>query len=185
MRIALAVLALAAPVARADEAAPPAAPPPAEKPPAETYDPAADGGPNYFAAPRGRDIVIESREDRSTSNITLLAALGGAGAVAGAIGVYFNLDARSASAEVSANKFTGLVWSEERQDAVDRANRSSTLAGVFYGIGGALLLATAITYIVTEPPTEKILIRPHRNSKPQPVVAPTEGGALVGGSWRF
>lgn len=185
MRTALAVLALAAPtVARADEPAPPAPPP--ETPPAtETHDPAADGGPTYFAAPRGRDIVIESREDRSTSNITLLAALGGAGAITGAIGVYFNLDARSASDEVSANKFTGEVWNEERQEAFDRANRSSALAGVFYGIGGALLLATAITYIVTEPETEKILIRPHANSKPQPLVAPTPGGALLGGSWRF
>src|SRR5262245_52535927 len=146
MRIALAFVALAAPaVAVADEPLPPApAPPPVDRPAADP----ADGGGRYFAPPKGRDIVITSRDDRSTENITLLAVLGAAGVVSGGLGLYFNLDARKAAADVSADRFTGEVWTAERDATYDRANRSSMLAGVFYGIGGALLVGTAITYIV-------------------------------------
>jgi hypothetical protein len=56
---------------------------------------------------------------------------------------------------------------------------------VFYGIGGGLLLATAITYIATEPGPETIVIEPHVSRKPTALVAPTRGGAIVGGAWRF
>ena len=55
------------------------------------------------------------------------------------------------------------------------------VAGVFYGIGGALLLTSAIAYIATEPKAETTVIHPHAAA----LVAPTNGGAIVGGAWRF
>ena len=208
MRLALALAAtIAVPVTAVAEEAPPqqlpAGPAPAEPPPAggapgETpkVDPAygdypdrtlpepADGRKN-FPSPRGKDIVIVSHPDRSKSNITLLAALGGGGVVLAAVGLYFHFDARTATSEVEASTFTGEPWTRERQETYERAERSSTLAGVFYGVGGALVLATAITYIATEPKAEKIIIHPHTNPKPVALVAPTRGGAMVGGMWRF
>jgi len=187
MRIALALVLLATP-AIADEPPPPAPGPTAPAPPPPTYGPAADpadGGGNYFAAPKGKDIVVESRDDRPTSNLVLLGALGGGVAVLGGIGVYFNLDSKSAADKVSAHKFTGQAWTSEQQADYDRSKSSAVLTGVFYGIGGALLLGTIITFIVTEPKAETIIIHPHAASKPTALVAPTDGGALVGGRWSF
>ena len=202
MRTALALLLVAAP-AIADEAPgagplgtqppapPPASPARAEPPPAPpppTYGPAndpADGGASYFAPPKGKDIVIESRDDRSTGNIAMLGALGGAAAVMGGIGVYFNLDSKSSADKVSAHKFTGEVWTSELQSEYDHAHSAAVVAGVFYGIGGALLIGTIVAFIATEPKTEQIIIHPHAASKPTAIVAPTNGGALLGGRWRF
>ena len=53
-------------------------------------------------------------------------------------------------------------------------------AGVLYGVGGALLIATAITYIVTEPEAETTVIHPHsphaaRWSRRRPVARSSAG----------
>ncbi len=133
---------------------------------------------------RGRDIVVRYRADRPKKNIVTLALLGGSSVVFGAIGLYFNLEARSASDEVSALKFTGRPWTPERQDRYDEAVRDSTIAGVMYGIGGALLLTTAVYYIVTEPAQEEMVITPN-SRRPHALVTPTPGGAFVGGGWSF
>jgi hypothetical protein len=133
----------------------------------------------------GKDIYIKSYPDRSHKNMMGLAIAGGASVVLGGIGLYFHLDSRSKSNEVNAHKFTGEVWTSDRQDAYEAANRSAVVAGVFYGIGGAVLLGTAIAYMVTEPKMETIVIHPHTSPKPTALVAPTNGGAMVGGSWSF
>src|SRR5690606_19208041 len=108
-------------------------------------------------------------------------------AVFGAVGLYFHLDARSAKTDVEAKPqcTTGPMglecapvrtWSPAYADTYDRAVRSSTIAGVAYGVGGALLLTTAILYIVTEPDLETRTIHPHVNRKPPvAIVAPSPG----------
>jgi hypothetical protein len=148
-------------------------------------NPLADGGPGYFSAPRGKPIVIVSHPDRSTANLTALVALGGSGAIATAIGLVFHLRSNNARDEVASDRFTGEVWTADRQAAYDRAHSSSIVAGALYGIGGALLLSTAIVYIATDPEPEYITINPHVSPKPTATVAPTRGGAMVGGTWSF
>ena len=148
-------------------------------------NPLADGGPGYFAAPRGKPIVIISHPDRSTRNVATLAVLGGSGAIVTAIGLVFHLRANNARDEVAADRYTGEVWTPERQATYDRAHSSSIVAGALYGVGGALLLSTAILYIATDPKPEYITINPHVSPKPSAMVAPTRGGAMVGGTWSF
>lgn len=152
-------------------------------------DPAYGGRPDAdvrnFPSPRGKDVVIVAYPDRSTKNVAIMGALAGAGVVAGAFGLYFHLDSRSASDEVSAHKATNVPWTQDQQDTYDRANRSATAAGVLYGIGGGLILATAVMFIVTEPKPETMIIHPHVDPKPTALVAPTRGGAMIGGAWRF
>ncbi|HUS32828.1 MAG TPA: hypothetical protein VMZ53_30210 [Kofleriaceae bacterium] len=133
----------------------------------------------------GRDIYIKSYPDRSHKNVMGLSIAGGAAVVLGGVGLYFHLDSRSKSNDVSANKYTGEVWTAERQDTYDSANRSAVVAGVFYGIGGAVLIGTAIAYMITEPKMETTVLHPHTSPKPTAMVAPTRGGALVGGAWSF
>jgi hypothetical protein len=166
----------------ASEPAPAPAPeaPPVEPGPAPKSDPAY-GDVRNFPAPKGKDVVVVGYPERSKQNIVLLGSLAAGGVVMGAIGLYFNLDASSASDEVSANKATGEPWSADKQEVYERAHRSTVTAGIFYGIGGGLLLATAVAYIVTEPKAETTVIHPHATA----LVAPTKGGAIVGGAWRF
>jgi hypothetical protein len=133
----------------------------------------------------GREIVVRYYPDRPRDNVRLLAATAGAGALFGLVGLYFHLDWRSTSSAVAADTFTGRTWSDSHQEQFEQAQRSSTIAGVMYGIGGALLLTTAIAYIVTEPKMETRIIHPHTNAKPMAMVAPIQGGALVGGGWTF
>jgi hypothetical protein len=130
---------------------------------------------------RGKDIVIVTPGDRSRDNILLISGMAGAGAILSGVGLYFHLDARSASNQVSASTPTDKAWTKSEQALYDEAHSSTTKAAVFYGIGGALVLASVITLMVTQPESETTIIHPHGT----PTVAPTPGGALVGGAWRF
>ena len=161
---------------------------PKDEPKADpAYGERPDADVRNFPAPRGKDVIIVAYPDRSTKSLVTLGVLGGTGVVAGAIGLYFHLRSRDASDEVAAHKFTGEPWTSDRQDAYDRAHSSATTAGVLYGVGGALVLATAVLYIVTEPKPETMTIHPHVDySKPSALVAPLrEGGAMVAGAWSF
>lgn len=161
------------------------APPPPEQPAPEPdpayderpqYDPA-DGGGGYFAAPKGKDIYIKQYPDRSRANIIGLWSTAGAGVVLGGVGLAFHLDYRSKADDLASKRFTGEPWTADRQAVYDDAHRSSVVAGVFYGLGGATLLAATIAFIVTEPKVETIVIHPHVDPKP--------GGAIIGGGFSF
>jgi hypothetical protein len=129
-----------------------------------------------------RKIEIVTRPERSLGNKLLLAGLAGGGAIAGGIGVYFHLESRDAANAVAADSFTSMAWTPEDQANVDRAEDNRGKAAIAYGIGGGLLVAAIVTLIVTEPKAETIVITPNR---PMPIVAPAEGGALLGGRWSF
>ena len=129
-----------------------------------------------------KDIVIETPGERTQEQRLLIGGLAGAGVLVGALGLYFHLDSRDASDQVSASAFTARAWTADEQDAFDRADRSGTRAAIGYGVGGALLVAAVVTLIVTDPGTEVTVIRPRSAS---PVVSPAPGGALFGGMWSF
>lgn len=126
---------------------------------------------------RHKDIVVTTPGERTTKNIAVLATIAGAGALLGGVGLYFNLDSQSAANDVSAHRPTSLPWTPERQATYDRAHDSGVKAGIFYGVGGALVLGAAIAYIVTEPKAETTVIHPHIEVGP--------GGATLGGTWSF
>ena len=129
-----------------------------------------------------RDIVIETPGERSTSTKAVVGGIFGASLLVGGLGVYWHLDSRSASRDVSASKFTGNAWTSDDIALADQADRSRTRATIAYGIGGALLIGAAIAFIVTDPPSETVLITPTRGT---PIIAPTRGGAVLGGMWSF
>ncbi len=132
--------------------------------------------------PRPREIVIEIPGERSLANKLALAGVAGAGLLAGAAGLSFHLDARSAAQDVEAARFTGRAWTEARAELVDRAERSSARAAIGYGVGGALVAGAAVAYILTAPRSETSVIR---TTDLTPAVAPVRGGAVLGGTWRF
>jgi len=124
-----------------------------------------------------KDIVVTTTPDRSPKNVAILASIAGAAAVLGGIGVYYNLDSKSAADDVSAHQPMSLPWTPQRQATYDQAHDSAVKAEIFYGVGGALLIGAVVGLIVTQPKAETTVIHPHVE------VAP--GGAVLGGSWRF
>lgn len=126
---------------------------------------------------RHKDIVIVTPGERTAKNIAILASIAGAGALLGGVGVYFNLDSKSAADEVSQSRPVSVPWTPARQATYDRAHDSAVKAGVFYGIGGALVLGAVVGMIVTTPKSETTVIHPHVAVGPQ--------GATIGGSWEW
>ena len=141
-----------------------------------------------YVAPPSKDIVITAPGERTTKNLATLGAIAGAGLVVGAVGIYFNLDARDAANQVTATTAidpiaglhgSGKTWTIADQALVDRANSSSTKAEVFYAIGGAAVVAAVVAYIVTAPPEQRTVIHTHA------AIAPARGGAVVGEWWSW
>lgn len=140
-----------------------------------------------LAAPRvaraEKDIVIEIPGERTLEQKLLVGGIAGAGALASALGAYFHLDSRDAANEVSSDTYTGHAWTSEDVALVDRADRSRTRAIVGYSIGGTLLVGAIVAFILTDPPSETAVIRPH--GRGSATIAPTEGGAMAFGTWSF
>lgn len=179
MRLAWIALALVVSArAFADEPAPPP-PEPAAAPPsaAPVHEP--ESAPDYRPQPMQKDIVIRVNRDRDTNNILLISGIAGAGAILGAVGVYYNLDSRDAARAVSPKMPTHQPWTAAQQADYDRAHSSGVKAGIFYGVGGAALIAAAVLFIATAPGEDKTVIHPHY------AIAPTPGGAFVARAWSF
>ena len=114
----------------------------------------------------------------------MLAGIVGAGALLSGLGVYYNLDSKTAADNVSPKHPTNAPWTQTQIDEVDRAHSSAVKAGIFYGVGGAVLVGAIVTFIVTQPQAETTIIHPHY-TRVQPILAPTPTGALIGGAWSF
>ncbi|MEO8700025.1 MAG: hypothetical protein ABI867_08270 [Kofleriaceae bacterium] len=124
---------------------------------------------------RPREIVIDVPGERTRNQKILIGSLLGTGAIAGAIGLYFHLDSRDAADSVSASQPTGEAWSDDDQALVERGARSRTRAAIGYSIGGAFMIGTIVSLIITSPKPERNVIRPH--------FAVNEHGGILGGAW--
>lgn len=129
---------------------------------------------------RPREIVIDVPGVRSRTQKIALGSLVAAGVIAGSIGLYFHLDSRSAANEVSESVFNGKTWTPEREQRFDEGERSKSRAGIGYAIGGAFVIGAIVTLIVTDPGSERAVIRPRHAG-----VVPVPGGAVAGAGWSF
>ena len=144
--------------------------------PAEPTDPTDTP---VFKPPTGHDIVVEIPGERTNMNIAVISGIAAGGALIGGLGVYFHLDSKSESNKVSAGVPTSRPWLPSDQAAVDQAASDRTKAAIFYGVGGALIIAAVVALIVTDPGSTKTVIHPHT------AIAPTPGGALAIHEWSF
>lgn len=137
----------------------------------------ADPATPSYIPPTSHDVVVEVPGDRTTTNIEVIGGLALVGVGLGALGLHYNLDARDESNAVSQNMPTGRVWSSGFQADVDNAHGDSTRAIVFYSIGGAAVVAAAIAYIATEPPSRRTVMHVG--------FVPTQRGAVAGAVWSW
>lgn len=185
----IAVLVASAPAARADDNDPPPgmtpaqAPPPAPAPTGAPVGTQPDGGGYHpILVSPAKPVVIKEPNERTWGNIATCAGIAAVGFALGGVGLYYNLDSRNAANTVSSPGATGLAWSAALQADVDRAHDSGVKAGVFYGIGGAAVIAAVVTLIATDPGSHTTTIYPHDGTA---LIAPAPGGAVVGGAWSF
>jgi hypothetical protein len=129
---------------------------------------------------RPREIVVDIPGVRSTQTRLMLGGLAAATLIVGGIGLYFHVESRDAANEVSRQIFAGETWTQARQDRVEDAERSKTRAIIGSTAGGLLLAGTITALILTEPKSERAVIRPRHAG-----VVPVPGGAIAGAGWSF
>jgi hypothetical protein len=136
---------------------------------------------DYFA-PTDPEMQLVPRSRPRRQTIWLASLAGGAVAIGG-VGVLFHLDSRDKSDQVSAHsgERTGRVYTPEVDDVRRGALRSRKIAIGAYAFGGALLVGTAIAFMVTDPGDELVRV----DGGPRPVVVPVSGGAMLGAQGRF
>ncbi len=125
------------------------------------------------------DIVIRSVPDRTPKNIAILCAVTAVGLGIGGIGLYYHLDSRTASNEVSTGTFTHEAWTPALQAESDLANRDATRATIAYSVGGAFVIGAVVATILTAPAEQTTIMHPKVG------VAPARGGASVAAAWSF
>jgi hypothetical protein len=136
-------------------------------------------------------VSFQVDKSRTKKQKIVIASLLAGTVVFGGVGLLFHLDSRSASNDVGAiGSHTGLTYTPELEDTRERALSSRTFAIVGYSLGGAFAIATVVTLIMTQPGSERYTVGRDEEDRVPPVeggltVAPTVGGAYVGGTWSF
>ncbi|RMH41686.1 MAG: hypothetical protein D6689_10355 [Deltaproteobacteria bacterium] len=143
---------------------------------------------DYFSEQGQKPLTYWVEPPRTRGQKIVLASLAGATLAAGGLGLYFHLESKRASDEVSrfSGDHSGLVYTDEvdrrRRDALD--NRTRAIA--MYATGGVLLVGTVAYFIWTSPdPVERSYADDAEEAGRQTWWTPVPGGAVAGASWTF
>ncbi len=143
---------------------------------------------DYFTEQTTKPLTYRVDGQRSPKNKLVLSGMAAGTLLFGGLGLYFHLESRDAANDVTAfaGEPTNLIYTPGLDQRRIDADTNKTRATVLYGLGGAALITTIVTYIVTSPPDE---LREYESSGDSrvatPYVVPVEGGAMMGGTVRF
>ena len=148
---------------------------------------------DYFRQGGTGELTFKVDRERNTRQRVLIASLFGSSVLFAGVGLLFHIDSKNKSDEVStdAGRHSGRIYTAELDDTRSAAIRSRNLAVASYAVGGGFLIGTFIAYLLTDPGQETLEVgtevvgRRSDGARPRVLVEPTEGGALVGGAWRF
>ncbi len=147
------------------------------------------GAQDYFQQGGSEALTFQVDRERTTRQKVVIGSLFGGSVLFGGVGLLFHIDSKHKSDEVStdAGHHTGHIYTEELDDTRRAAIRSRNFAIASYALGGGLLVGTLVAYLLTDPGQETIRVGTEAadGSGARLLVAPTDSGALVGGSWRF
>jgi hypothetical protein len=147
------------------------------------------GAQDYFQQGGSEALTFKVDRERTMRQKVVIGSLFGGSVLFGGVGLLFHIDSKHKSDQVStdAGHHTGQVYTQELDDTRHAAVRSRNIAIASYAVGGGLLIGTFIAYLLTDPGQETIRVGTEAagGSGARLLVAPTERGALVGGSWRF
>jgi hypothetical protein len=144
---------------------------------------------DYFQQGGSEALTFKVERERTARQKIVIGSLFGGAVLCGGVGLLFHIDSKHKSDEVStdAGHHTGQVYTPELDDTRRSALRSRNIAIASYALGGGLLVGTFVAYLLTDPGEETIRVGTEAAdaSGARLLVAPTESGALVGGSWSF
>lgn len=146
---------------------------------------------DYFQQGGTGNLTFTVDRERCTRQRVLIASLFGSSVLFGGVGLLFHIDSRNKSDEVSTNagRHSGRIYTDELDDTRSAAIRSRNLAIASYAVGGGFLVGTLVAYLLTDPGHETVQVGTEAvgggGAGARLLVEPTEGGALVGGDWRF
>jgi hypothetical protein len=146
---------------------------------------------DYFQQGKSDALTFTVDRERNTRQRILIASLFGSSVLFGGVGFLFHIDSRNKSDEVStdAGRHTGRVYTEDLDDTRRAALRSRNVAIASYAVGGGFLVGTLVAYLLTDPGQETVHVGTEAigegGARARLLVEPTDGGALVGGAWRF
>lgn len=145
--------------------------------------------PGYFQQGGSEALTFKVDRERNTRQRILIASLFGSSVLFAGVGVLFHIDSKNKSDDVStdAGRHSGRVYTEELDDARRAGVRSRNLAIAGYAVSGGFLIGTLVAYVLTDPGQETVQVGTEAatGSGRTLVVAPTDGGALIGGYWSF
>jgi hypothetical protein len=138
---------------------------------------------DYFADAQKEEVAYRIDRSRTNRQRWILGGLAGGTLLFGGLGLYFHLESRDLSDQVSAQggEHTGRIYTPQVDATREDALSARTLAIAGYSAGGAALLATIVYFIVTDPGEEYVTLTPGA----APVVVPISGGAVLGAQVRF
>lgn len=134
------------------------------------------------------EVVFRIDKERTTTDKIVIGSIGGGAVLFVGIGALFTHRYNVRSDEVSVSGgHTGKVYTEQLEDTRKSALRNRNVAIAGYSLAGAALIGTIVAYIITSPGTEEVTYGPGGviQKRTTTLVAPIEGGAVVGKMWRF
>ncbi len=147
---------------------------------------------DYFQQGGSGDLTFNVDRERCTRQRVLIASLFGSSVLVAGVGLLFHIDSKNKADEVStdAGRHSGRIYTDELDDTRSAAIRSRNLAIASYAVSGGFLVGTLIAYLLTDPGQETMRVGTEAvagggGAGARLLVEPTEGGALVGGGWRF
>ena len=174
-----------------------------QEPPSAGAAAAGPAGASYFQH-QDPTLTFEVDRPRSHRARVVIASLVGGAVLMGGLGVLFTLDSKSKADEVSSKpgNNTGRVYTAELDDTRRAGLRSRTWAVTSFAVGGGLLVGALVAYVVSDPGRETIHVNgtstpvpathgatpppnPGPSARVHLLLAPTRGGALLGGAWSF
>ena len=146
---------------------------------------------DYFQQGKSDTLTFTVDRERNSKQRILIASLFGSSVLFGGVGLLFHIDSKNKSDEVStgSGRHSGRVYTEDLDDTRRAALRSRTVAIATYAVGGGFLVGTLVAYLLTDPGQETVHVGTEAvgegGARARLLVEPTDGGALVGGAWRF
>lgn len=142
--------------------------------------------PDYFANQTPTPLTYRIEGERTGTQKIWLVSLAGGAVLAGGLGLYYNLESRDIADEVGTEAGAGpaLVYTPEIDERRRTGERYAMRARVLYGLGGALVIATAVYFVWTSP-DDRVIAYGSDDDRPDVTIAPVRGGAVIGAGWSF
>lgn len=130
---------------------------------------------DYFKdTPSSTSVEVRYPKQRTLGQRLTIYGLLGGGAIFAGLGAWSHVESRDKSKELEiAAVDPEETWTQDRQDLYDDAVQARSIAAVSYVLSAGFLAGAAVAAYLTRPGYETVTVHP------------TQGGAMLGGTWTW